>query len=96
MANKHKELSATANVAINMLRAVHMPENKNKILSPFSIAQRLSLDQLLLFLHTYRKVASSNTSCLEAHVGFFRLLMKGIFDPYVLHCYKNDSLGHRV
>ena len=32
----------------------------------------------------YRKVASSNTSCLEAHVGFFRLLMKGIFNAYVL------------
>ena len=30
----------------------------------------------------YRKVASSNTSRLEAHAGFFRLLMKGIFDPY--------------
>ena len=28
----------------------------------------------------YRKVASSITSCLEAHAGFFRLLMKGIFD----------------
>ena len=28
---------------------------------------------------TYRKIASSNTSCLEAHIGFFRLLMKGIF-----------------
>ena len=32
----------------------------------------------------YRKVASSNMSCLEAHAGFFRLLMKWIFDPYVL------------
>ena len=32
----------------------------------------------------YRKVVSSNTSCLEAHAGFFRLLMKGIFDPYAL------------
>ena len=32
----------------------------------------------------YRKVASSNTSRLEAHAGFIRLLMKGIFDPYVL------------
>ena len=31
----------------------------------------------------YCKVASSNTSRLEAHPGFFRLLMKGIFDPYV-------------
>ena len=29
----------------------------------------------------YRKVRSSNTSLLEAHGGFFILLMKGIFDP---------------
>ena len=27
----------------------------------------------------YRKVKSSNTSCLEAHAGFFRLLVKGFF-----------------
>ena len=33
---------------------------------------------------TYRKVVNSNTSRLEAHAGFFRLLRKGIFDPYVL------------
>ena len=26
---------------------------------------------------------SSNTSCLEPHPGFYRLLMKGIFDAYV-------------
>ena len=32
----------------------------------------------------YRKVAGTNTSCLEPHPGFFRLLMKGIFDAYVL------------
>ena len=32
----------------------------------------------------YHTVASYNTSRLEAHAGFFRLLMKGIFDPYVL------------
>ena len=31
----------------------------------------------------YRKVMSSNTSHLEAYAGFFRLLMKGIFDSYV-------------
>ena len=29
----------------------------------------------------YRKVVNSNTPCLEAHAGFFRLIMKGIFDP---------------
>ena len=33
--------------------------------------------------YKYRKVASSNTSCFEAHAVFFRLLMKGIFNPYV-------------
>ena len=27
---------------------------------------------------------NKNQSRLEAHVGFFRLLMKGIFSPYVL------------
>ena len=30
----------------------------------------------------YHKVASSNTSCLEAYAGFFRLLMKRIFYPF--------------
>ena len=32
----------------------------------------------------YCKIASSNTSRLEAHAGFFRLLMNWIFGPYVL------------
>ena len=32
----------------------------------------------------YRIVASSSPSRIEAHAGLFRLLMKGIFDPYVL------------
>ena len=36
---------------------------------------------------TYRKVVSSNTSRLDAHAGFFRLLVKGIFNPYVLRPY---------
>ena len=30
----------------------------------------------------YRKVASSNKSRIEPHPGFFRLLMKGIFDAW--------------
>ena len=39
---------------------------------------------MILFRHLiYSKVTSSNTSGLEAHADFFRLLMKGIFDPYV-------------
>ena len=36
------------------------------------------------FTAIYRKVASSSPSRIEAHAGLFRLLMKGIFDPYVL------------
>ena len=44
----------------------------------------LFLKKQIYFSSNYRKVASSNTSRLEAHAGFFRLLMKGIFDPYVL------------
>ena len=39
----------------------------------------------------YHKVANTNMSRLEAHAGFFRLLMKGIFDAYV-HC--NPLHGH--
>ena len=34
--------------------------------------------------YKYRKVASSNMSRFEAHTGFFRLLMKRIFDSYVV------------
>ena len=41
--------------------------------------------QTYIYLHyQYRKVESSNTSCLEARPGFFRLPLKGIFDPYEL------------
>ena len=45
------------------------------VLSPFFLA--------IMLLHKVKvtKVASSNTSNLEAHAGFYRLLMKGIFDP---------------
>ena len=32
----------------------------------------------------YRIVANASPSRFEAHVGLFRLLMKGIFDPYAL------------
>ena len=39
---------------------------------------------MLLKKIAYCKVASSNTSCLMAHAGFFRLLIKGIFYPYLL------------
>ena len=40
---------------------------------------------------TYRKIVSSNMSHLEAHVGFFRLLMKGFFGPYVLYPFEKSG-----
>ena len=40
----------------------------------------------------YRKVASSNTSRLKAHAGFFRLLIKGILDNSVTFWQKVDFL----
>ena len=37
-----------------------------------------------LVQYVYCKIASYNTSRLEAHAGFFRLLMKEILGPFVL------------
>ena len=48
---------------------------------------------------THHKVASSQTSRLETHTGFFRLLMNGIFDPYVLWPFdkkEGEGEGHWI
>ena len=50
----------------------------------YALLQKLNAAPKYWTRFEYRKIASSNTSRLEAHVGFFRLLMKGIFGPYVL------------
>ena len=50
--------------------AQHLQEKVNKI--------------CLIKQFIYRIVANASWSCFEAHVGLFRLLRKGIFDPYVL------------
>ena len=61
--------------------------------SPSIIAYELSSFQgrdtkldifFTIIQHTVFKVGSSNTCRLEAHAGFYKLLMKGIFDPYAL------------
>ena len=72
--------------------------SKKKTAEP-SLGLTITLYQWLSIIHTagkssyslnyyllnkYRKVASSNMSCLEAHAGFFRLLMKALFNPYVM------------
>ena len=49
-----------------------------------SIARAAKSKLFVITNFKYHKVASSNKSHLEAHTGFFRLPMKGIFDPYVL------------
>ena len=48
----------------------------------FYIATRFL--KLMHIIFTYSKIASSNTFRLEAHVGLFRLLMKGILDTYLV------------
>ena len=44
----------------------------------------------------YRRVISSNTSRLEAHAGYFRLFMKGIFDAYVLWHFSKNNVSELV
>ena len=44
----------------------------------------------------YHKVASFNTSRLDAHAGFCRLLMKRIFDPYVLWPFDKKLISYIV
>ena len=46
--------------------------------------KRIKKMYLFIWKHTYRIVASRSTSRLVTCLGLFRLLMKGIFDPYVL------------
>ena len=45
MANKHRELSATANVAMNMFRAVHIPE---KMLPEYETTKKVILRHTML------------------------------------------------
>ena len=47
----------------------------------------------IFLANMYRKVTSSNTSRLGAHAGFFRFLMKGIFNPYVLWPYDKKLIS---
>ena len=54
-------------------------EQKGTIHKPKGTAHKSSQSGI-----TYRIVASSSPSRIEAHAGFFRLLMKENFDPCVL------------
>ena len=48
------------------------------------LKKRIKTMYLFIWKHTYRIVASRSTSRLVTCLGLYRLLMKGIFDPYVL------------
>ena len=47
-------------------------------------------------LNNYRIVTSSSPSRIEAHAGLFRLLVKGIFDPYVLWPFDKNMISSSV
>ena len=55
---------------------------RNMYICSFFYALNPLFIMMTKFIHP--KVKSSNASRLEAYAGFFRLLMKGIFDPDVL------------
>ena len=62
---------------------------KSKIFKIFELSTAVpkkgnSQKSMLLLRSPNHNVRSSNTSCLEAHAGFFKLLIKEIFDPCVL------------
>ena len=57
---------------------------KRKMEILVALAMHKSHEYSYIYVCTYRKIASPNTSHLEAHVDFFRLLMEGIFGPYVV------------
>ena len=45
----------------------------------WGIPSHLCSRHVFFFLCNYRKIASSNTSCLEAHAGFSDCLWRGLF-----------------
>ena len=49
-----------------------------------SVSTHTELKASFISLCTYPIVASASPFSFEAHLGLFRLHMKGIFDPYVL------------
>ena len=78
-----KPLSSSVNVLIYI--RIHTKVYYDETTSEETVFfLRAGFSQNILLLFVYRKIASSNTSRLEAHAGFSRLLMKGIFYPYVL------------
>ena len=49
----------------------------------YTFVSRIAV-RILEVIHIYHIVVSTCPSCFEAHAGLSGLLMKGIFDPYLL------------
>ena len=62
--------------------------NKSSVDMKFNAMRQFGIEEMtqyyVTYIHTYRIVASRSTSRLVTCLGLFRLLMKGIFGPYVL------------
>ena len=63
---------------------------QNESLGTCLYCSRIEGDRLVILIEksfeshsSYRLVLSTRPSRFEAHAGIFRLLMRGIFDPYV-------------
>jgi hypothetical protein len=57
---------------------------KNIQVAAYNGARTVPVSTIRKTTINYRIVASASPSRFEAHVGLYRLLMKGIFEPYVL------------
>ena len=68
------------------MASVNLLENlpKNRSIYPYRIFFRQGGGGSKLSNFETTQFVSSNMSRLEAHVGYFKLLMKEIFGPYVL------------
>ena len=65
---------------------VFCKDSNSKLATPHNSRSTIKVGTILKLqasYYEYLKVLSSNTSGLEAHVGIYRLLMKGIFDADV-------------
>ena len=46
-------------------------------------------------LPKYIEATNSNTACLEGHAGFFRLLIKGVFDHNILRPFDKKMISNQ-
>ena len=80
----HTEYQVNHKSQLFWVKVVQLVPKAGHAIGTIHLAPTTTLHFNTVLKTKYRKVVSSNMSCLEAHEVFFRLLMKGIIDPYVL------------